>query len=154
MGFETACLNSKSKLPLFLRFCHSTVTSGILLFFQNCCWNIIWGGWILQHCHFRDHIILNEGMKSYIFWDITTCSPLRKMSPPFPCTNCKPSKKPAWKQVAKQWFLAWFIVRPWRWRRNFHSKHRLTFKGLHGVISQIKELFITTAVSISDPTEW
>jgi hypothetical protein len=32
------------------------------------------------------------------------------------------------------WFLAWLIIRPWRWTRHFHPKSRLTFSGLHGSI--------------------
>jgi hypothetical protein len=53
---------------------------------------------------------------------------------------------------ASCWFIAWLIFRPRRWRRNFPGKRRLTFNGLHGVISQ-KELFVTTAVRTSDPTK-
>jgi hypothetical protein len=34
-----------------------------------------------------------------------------------------------------------------------HQKRRLTFNGLHGVISQKIELFITTAVRTSNPAE-
>jgi hypothetical protein len=40
----------------------------------------------------------------------------------------------------------------WRWRRYVHPKRRLTFNGLHGVISQNIVLFITTAVITSNPT--
>jgi hypothetical protein len=38
-------------------------------------------------------------------------------------------------------FLAWLILRPWRLRRHFSPKRRLTFNGLHDVISQKIELF-------------
>jgi hypothetical protein len=34
------------------------------------------------------------------------------------------------------------ILRPWRWRQHVSSKRRLTFNGLHGVISQKMGLFI------------
>jgi hypothetical protein len=34
------------------------------------------------------------------------------------------------------WFVAWLILRPWRWRRHVLPKRRLIFSGLHGVISQ------------------
>jgi hypothetical protein len=33
-------------------------------------------------------------------------------------------------------FLAWLILQPWRWRRHVPPKRRLTFNGLHGVLSQ------------------
>jgi hypothetical protein len=36
---------------------------------------------------------------------------------------------------ASRWFLAWRILLPWRRRKHIPSKHRLTFNGLHGVIS-------------------
>jgi hypothetical protein len=34
------------------------------------------------------------------------------------------------------WFLAWLIIRLWRWRWHVPPKHRWTFNGLHSVISQ------------------
>jgi hypothetical protein len=40
-------------------------------------------------------------------------------------------------------FLAWLILRPWRCRRYVPPKRRLTFDGLHGVISQKTELSTT-----------
>jgi hypothetical protein len=39
------------------------------------------------------------------------------------------------------WFLAWPILRPWKWKRHVPPKRRLFFNGLHGVISQKKEVF-------------
>jgi hypothetical protein len=39
------------------------------------------------------------------------------------------------------WYLAWLILRPWRWRRYVPPKRRLAFNGLHGVISQKLVLF-------------
>jgi hypothetical protein len=41
-----------------------------------------------------------------------------------------------------RWFLAWLILRPWRWRWHVHPKLPLIFIRLHGVISQKTELFI------------
>jgi hypothetical protein len=38
------------------------------------------------------------------------------------------------------------------WRRHIPPKRRLTFKGLHGVIFEKTELFITTVMRTSDPT--
>jgi hypothetical protein len=49
-------------------------------------------------------------------------------------------------------FLAWLILRPWWWRWHAPPKRRLTFSGLHGVMTQKTELFIITAVRTSDPT--
>jgi hypothetical protein len=40
------------------------------------------------------------------------------------------------------WFLALLTLQPWRWKQHVPSERRLTFAGLHGVISQK----ITTAV--------
>jgi hypothetical protein len=40
-----------------------------------------------------------------------------------------------------RWFLVWLILRPWRWMKHVLRKRRLTFSGLHGVISQKIELF-------------
>jgi hypothetical protein len=54
--------------------------------------------------------------------------------------------------LLSRWFLAWFILRPWRRRRHVPPKRRLTFNGLHGVISQKIELFLTTAVRTANDT--
>jgi hypothetical protein len=53
------------------------------------------------------------------------------------------------KQVVS---ITLLIIRPWRWRWHVPPKRPLTFNGLHGVISQKMELFITTAVRTSNPT--
>jgi hypothetical protein len=50
---------------------------------------------------------------------------------------------------ASRWFLAWLTVRRSRWRWHITPKRRLTFNGLHGVISQKTVLFVTTAVRTS-----
>jgi hypothetical protein len=39
-------------------------------------------------------------------------------------------------------FLAWLILRLWRWRQHVPPKYWLTFNGLHGVISHKTELFL------------
>jgi hypothetical protein len=47
------------------------------------------------------------------------------------------------KLTISRWFLAWLILRPWRWRRHVSPKRRLTFNGLQCLISHKMELFIT-----------
>jgi hypothetical protein len=37
------------------------------------------------------------------------------------------------------WLIAWLIFRPWRWKRHVPPKRRLTFDGLHGIISLLWE---------------
>jgi hypothetical protein len=48
-------------------------------------------------------------------------------------------------------FLSRIILRPWRWRRHFLPKCRLMFNGLHSVIYQKIEIFVTIAVRTSNP---
>jgi hypothetical protein len=62
--------------------------------------------------------------KSYIFWDITPCSPL-KINQRF---GGKYRLHLLWR-----WYLA-RLIRPWRWRRYIPPKRRLTFNGLQCVI--------------------
>jgi hypothetical protein len=47
---------------------------------------------------------------------------------------------------------AWLILRPWRWRQRVPPKRPFVFNGIHGVISQKTELFITIVVRTSNPT--
>jgi hypothetical protein len=61
-------------------------------------------------------------MKSSTFWDIMSCSQLI-------CYLLSP------------WFLARLILRPWRYRRYVPPKRRLTFSGLHDVMSQKTAFF-------------
>jgi hypothetical protein len=52
-----------------------------------------------------------------------------------------------------RWFLAWLILRPWRWSDTFLRTVRLLSKELHDVISQKTALFLTTAVRTSNRIE-
>jgi hypothetical protein len=73
----------------------------------------------------------------------------RKILPTSSMSKNKPSKKPAWKQVARRalfWFLAPLILRDWWWRRYDPPKRRLTFNRLHGVISQDAALHVLYGV--------
>jgi hypothetical protein len=48
-------------------------------------------------------------------------------------------------------FLAWLLLRLWKWRRHIPPKCQLTFNALHYVVAQKIELDVTTAVRISYP---
>jgi hypothetical protein len=50
-----------------------------------------------------------------------------------------------------RWYFGRLILRPWRWRWYVPPKRRLTFNGLHSVVSQKTVLFIITAVRTSNP---
>jgi hypothetical protein len=45
--------------------------------------------------------------------------------------------------------VSWLILRSWTWRRYVPPKSRLTFNGLHCIIAQKTEPFITTVVRAS-----
>jgi hypothetical protein len=77
---------------------------------------------------------------------VHTCKPSDKIFPYYVSSANSASN------VLSRWFLAQFILRPWRWRRYVPPKCRLTFNELHDIISQKTVLFITTAVWTSNPT--
>jgi hypothetical protein len=52
-----------------------------------------------------------------------------------------------------RWFHTCLILRPWRWRPHVSPKRRFNFSGLHGVISQKIELFISIDVRTWSPTQ-
>jgi hypothetical protein len=93
-------------------------------------------------------------MKSSIFWDIMPCRIWGSHSGGYEefylleCSPLKVNRYFGWVfrlllrgqeefclLPASRWFLAWFILRPWRWR-HVSTKRRMTLNRLHGVISQ------------------
>jgi hypothetical protein len=70
--------------------------------------------------------------KSSFFLDIRPCSPLKI------------------NDVSEEHVASILILRSRKWRPHIPSKRRLTFSGLHGIISQKKGLFIITAVRNSN----
>jgi hypothetical protein len=86
---------------------------------------------------FREIIAL---LKNSILSDITLCGPL-KVTRGFTGTyRLHLQSKTRYLLSASCWFLSWNTLAPWRWRRHVPPKRRLTFNGLHGVISQQTEL--------------
>jgi hypothetical protein len=92
--------------------------------------------------HVQFGILTAVTMKSSVFWDITSCSPL-KVHRRFggicrlPLHSSRVSKERN-QHVAGSKHVAW--------------QRRLTFNVLYGVISQKIELFIVTAVRTYNPT--
>jgi hypothetical protein len=85
--------------------------------------------WVLMYW---DHSL--EIRKSELQVEVRPYSFRRNLSPPSWGSN-----KPAWTQVTSR---RWYVP----------PKRRLTFNGLHGVVSERRELFTATAVRTSDPT--
>jgi hypothetical protein len=52
------------------------------------------------------------------------------------------------------WFLVLLIFRPWKLKGYIPPERRLTFNGLHSVISQKIVFFITTAVRTLNPIRY
>jgi hypothetical protein len=85
--------------------------------------------------------VLTAGvLKSSAFSDIMPYSPLkvnrtllRNISPPSSGTK---NKLCLACHLLSFWFLDLLILRTWRWRQYVAPKHRLTFNGLYGVLSQ------------------
>jgi hypothetical protein len=92
-------------------------------------------------------------LKSSIFWDITSCSQL-KMNRRFggSCRIHIQGRRISQARNQREARSYLLILRPWRWRWHVPPKRRLTFNWLHGVISQKRELFITTTVRTSNLT--
>jgi hypothetical protein len=84
-------------------------------------------------------------MKSSVIWDITPCSPSKGNR--YCGGTCRLHLqgrrmcRARNQSFTSRWFLAWLILRPWRWRRHVPPKRLLAFNGIHSVISQKTELF-------------
>jgi hypothetical protein len=82
---------------------------------------------------------LRHLLKSSIFWNITSYSPL-KVNLLFEGI-CRPLANLC-LLLASCLPLAWLILRPWAWKKYVSLKRLLTFNGLHDIISQKIELKI------------
>jgi hypothetical protein len=103
----------------------------------------------LSIIHIEFEVLTAVVMRSSIFWDITLYSML-KINRRFGGTCCLHLHGGRTNQVrnqlelrwqAQRWFLVRLILRPWRWRWHVPPERRLTFNGIHGVISRKTELF-------------
>jgi hypothetical protein len=85
-------------------------------------------------------------MKSSIFWDITPCSPL-KVNRRFGGTCRLHLQSRRISRTRNQRESRWQA----RWKRHVPPKRRLTFKQIHGVISQKIKLFNSSFSSFMEP---
>jgi hypothetical protein len=93
-------------------------------------------------------------MKRTVFWDITTCNPL-KVNRRFGGTYrlyVQGRRIRRARNLLSRRYFAPLILRPWRWRRYDPPKCRLTFNGLHGVISQTIVLYYNLIFFFRKPT--
>jgi hypothetical protein len=72
-------------------------------------------------------------MKSSVFWDITPCNPLsvnRRFGGTYRLhlQGRRISQASSACHLLSSWFLAWLILRPWRWRRHAPPKRQLDFQ--------------------------
>jgi hypothetical protein len=65
-------------------------------------------------------------MKSSVFWDVMSCSPLK--------TNRRFGG--TYLLSSSHLFPAWFILRTWRWRLHFPLKRQLTFNEFTALYSR------------------
>jgi hypothetical protein len=124
-----------------IRHCKSWLQYSVM------CWQAsIWGqlGCSEAEGSFPIHVgfdVLTAGvLKSSAFSDRVPCSPLkvnrtflRNISPP---SSGSKNKLCSACYLLSIWFLDLLIIRSWRWRQYVAPKHRLTFNGLYGVLSQ------------------
>jgi hypothetical protein len=99
-------------------------------------------------CHVGSEVLTAVVMNSSLLWDITPCSPL-KVNQRFEGTcrlhlqgpRISRTRNQRGSNLLSRWFIARFILRPWKWRRRVSPKRRFTFNGLHGILSQKIQLF-------------
>jgi hypothetical protein len=82
--------------------------------------------------------------KSTFFWDITPYNPLKISD--FSEGNFASISFPRLFTL-----VFWLIPRPWRWRRHVLPKRRLSFSGLHGIVSRKKK---SSEMIIIYPADW
>jgi hypothetical protein len=74
-----------------------------------------------------------------IFWDMTPCNTFRgNISPPL--SGLKNKKQELWFLPFQCQLLILLILRLQRWRQYVPLKHLLMFNGIHGVISETRDL--------------
>jgi hypothetical protein len=98
--------------------------------------DLYWGCWVVLYVGFA--VLAAVVMKSTVFWDIMPCSPL-KVSRRFGgiCRLYVQGQRKSWaRNLLSRWFFVWLFLWLWRWRRRILPKRRLTYNGLHGIISQ------------------
>jgi hypothetical protein len=86
-----------------------------------------------------------EVMTSSVAWDITPCSSEEHVASIFRFeeqAKQETSMKALACHLLSRWFLAWLILRLWRWKQYYPLKHQLYLNGLHCVIFQKIKLFI------------
>jgi hypothetical protein len=113
--------------------------------------------WFTRHVRTsRFEVLKSLVMQSTIFWDIKPCSPLKvkrrfgrtyRLHPQVVIIS-RERYKSSVCHLLSRWFLARVILRPWSCMRYVPPKRRLTFKGIHGVISQKILVFIAYSFHI------
>jgi hypothetical protein len=96
------------------------------------CWRIVLSSF--NKIYVGSEVLTPVVMKSYVFWYITPCSPLE--------VDWNFGGLCRFNLSAWSWYLAWFTLVSFRWRRYISPNQQLTINVIHGVISQKLELLI------------
>jgi hypothetical protein len=88
-------------------------------------------------------------MNISIFWDITPCNPLKISRRLGGTYRLHLQGRISRACHLSRWYLA-RLIQPWRWI-DVPPKHRLSFNGLHGVISQKTVIFKVSTGSGAHP---